>query len=81
MKEFSRNFGRIDNFSEGDLVSWSSLRPKREKGVGIINKIFENEVGGRLVSYATVYSIKNKTYINILTANLTKLQKNEHLDA
>jgi hypothetical protein len=81
MKEFSRNFGRIDDFSEGDLVFWSFLSPKREKGIGIINKIFENEVGGRSVSYATVYSMKNKVYIDILIANLTKLQKNEHFDA
>ena len=74
MREFSRNFGKIEDFSEGDLVSWSEIGPRRQKLVGIVQKLFENNTGGRFVVYARVFSLKKRSYINVLAANLTKLQ-------
>ena len=81
MKEFSRNFGKIEDFSEGDLVSWSQIGPNRQKFVGVVQKLFENNTGGRYVAYARVFSLKDRLYTDILTTNLTKLQNCDHNDS
>ena len=81
MKTTSDFFGKIDIFQVGDLVFWSFMGEKRDsredRKVGIVSEVFFKAIGGRNVSFAKVFCLKDKKNYEIPTIILKKIDKNE----
>ena len=73
MKNFSKSFGKIEDFNVGELVCWKSFG---EKELGIVSRLFFLEKGGRKVAHATVFRFRGKEYIDLPTIILKIEQKN-----
>ena len=68
----SDSFGKIDNFSVGDLVRWSKLEDNRS---GIIRKLRLHYEGGRNVAYADVILLGTSKTEQICCLVLEKIAK------
>jgi hypothetical protein len=73
MKIESQFFGDYRKFKIGDVVSWTKIG---ERDSGIISNLEITFLGGRKVTYATVFCFKKRLNQHILCVNLKLMTKN-----
>ena len=74
MQISSKPFGGLDKFESGDIVYWTKLGSRR---TGLVAKTFKSLVGGREVSYASVFCFENQKNYDILCLNLKLLSSSD----
>ena len=74
MQISSKPFGARYNFKPGDVVCWSDLRKKR---TGLVSKIFEAQLGGREVSFASVFCFEDQRNYDMLYLSLKLLSSSD----
>ena len=74
MQTSSKPFGARYSFRPGDVVCWSDLRMKR---TGLVSKIFEAQLGGREVSFASVFCFEDRRNYDMLYLSLKLLSSSD----
>lgn len=75
MKKIPPNAVNKNKFHAGQLVWWTDIKHIGSKNIGIVQRAYKIEKGGRFLWYAEVFCFKEQKIKNILTTILHEIEK------